>query len=233
MSGARVALVTGANRGIGLEVCRQLAERGLVVVLTARDGERGEEAAASLAGAGAVHSCTLDVRSDASVHEAFSFIERRFGALDVLVNNAAIYPDPGRRVLEVDPEQYGETFDVNTLGPLRLCQAFVPGMLARDYGRVVNVSSEIGRGAALREDTPSYRVSKAALNALTRMVAHAARGRNVLVNAADPGWVRTDMGGRKAPRNVEKGAETIVWLATMEDGGPSGRLFRDRAPIEW
>lgn len=202
-------------------------------MLTARDAVRGEQAAAALANAGEVQFHPLDVQSDGSVREVRAFVERHFGALDALVNNAAIYPDPGRLVLDVEPDLFRLTFDVNTLGALRLCQAFVPGMRERDYGRVVNVSSEIGRIVHMREDTPSYRLSKAALNALTRMVAHATRGRNVLVNAADPGWVQSEMGGLKAPRSVEKGAETIVWLATLEDGGPSGGLFRDRTPIEW
>ena len=160
-------------------------------------------------------------------------IQAEIGDIDVLVNNAAVYPDEGRSVLEVELDTFHATMDTNFFGPLALCQAFVPGMMRRGYGRVVNVSSGAGQLATMGDFAPSYSASKAALNALTRMVADATRGRNVLVNAVDPGWVRTQMGGPGAPRSIEQGVDTLVWLATLPDGGPTGGFFHDRKLIPW
>ena len=231
---AHTAAVTGANRGIGLEVCRQLAQRGYRVVLTGRDRDQGEAAARSLAQGGfEVVYQMLDVADPKSIQLFKRTVETELGGIDVLVNNAAIYPDQGQSVLEVELHVFHETMETNFFGPLALCQAFIPGMQARGYGRVVNVSSGAGQISTMRDYTPSYNASKAALNALTRMVADAAKGANVLVNAVDPGWVRTQMGGPGAPRSVEKGAETIVWLATLPDGGPTGAFFKDRKPVPW
>jgi NAD(P)-dependent dehydrogenase (short-subunit alcohol dehydrogenase family) len=152
------------------------------------------------------------------------------------VNNAAAYLDEGVSVLDVELDTVRATMENNLYGPLLLCQALVPGMIRRGYGRVVNVSSGAGQLSSMADYAPSYSISKAGLNALTRMVADAARSagaKNVLVNAVDPGWVRTDMGGAGAPRSVEQGVDTIVWLATLPDGGPTGGFFHDRKPIPW
>ena len=229
-----VALVTGANRGMGLETCRALAQRGYQVILTSRDQQLGQQAAQPFVQRGlSVTSFALDVTNEGSIQHLQRVLEERFGGVDVLVNNAAIYPDKGRSVLEVEPETFRATMETNFYGPLLLCQAWVPGMITRGYGRVVNVSSRAGQLSAMGDFAPAYSASKAALNALTRIVADAARGSNVLVNAVDPGWVRTRMGGPAASRSVELGAETIVWLATLPDGGPTGGFFHDRQPIPW
>lgn len=230
---AKIVLVTGANRGIGLEVCRQLASQGLRVILTARDPERGEEAARRLAREGGdVTFCPLDVTDPAAVDAAQAFVAQQFGRLDVLVNNAALYPDEAVSLFDIPLPTVEETLAVNLFGPLRLSQAFVPEMRRRGYGRVVNVSSSSGQLSTMGGGAGAYAISKAALNALTRIIAAEAGGQ-VKVNAVDPGWVRTEMGGPGAPRSVAQGADTIVWLATLPDSGPSGGFFRDRRPMDW
>jgi NAD(P)-dependent dehydrogenase (short-subunit alcohol dehydrogenase family) len=229
-----VALVTGANRGIGLETCRALAERDYRVILTSRDQSMGQQAAQSLLQQGlSVAYFELDVTDVGSIQQLEQVVELQYGGVDVLVNNAGIYPDQGRSVLEVEPETFQATMATNFYGPLLLCQAWVPGMITRGYGRVINVSSGLGQLATMGDYAPAYSASKAALNALTRMVADATRAANVLVNAVDPGWVRTRMGGPAASRSIEEGIDTIVWLATLPEGGPTAGFFHDRQAIPW
>jgi len=204
------------------------------VVLASRDPARGEAAATELGAAGLeVRAAELNVADSASVRRLATSLERDLGGVDVLINNAAILLDEEGDVLRIPDESFRASFETNVMGPLRLCQALVPGMRARGYGRVVNVSSGAGQLAGMSGYAPAYSLSKAALNALTRLVAHEARGRNVLVNAVDPGWVRSDMGGPSATRSLEQGADTIVWCATLPDGGPSGGFYHDRKPIPW
>jgi NAD(P)-dependent dehydrogenase (short-subunit alcohol dehydrogenase family) len=234
----RVALVSGANRGIGLEVVRQLGKLGMIAVLGSRDPDKGATAAGRLASAGVeAPVVALDVTDAGSIASAVADVVERFGRIDVLVNNAGIALDGSRSpvssVLEVSPEIVARTLDANTLGPLRLIQAVVPAMQARGYGRIVNVSSGLGQISGMGGSWPGYRMSKAALNALTRIVAAEVGSANIKVNAVSPGWVRTDMGGQEAPRSVAQGADTIVWLATLPDDGPSGLFFEDRKPIAW
>jgi len=230
----RIAVVTGANRGIGFEACRQLARRGIHVILTSRDETKGRAAAQTLQTEGLDVGCHhLEVSDRASIHRLRDFVERDYGRLDILVNNAGVYLDDRHRLLDVDYDLLRLTIDVNAYGPLLLTQAFVPLMKKHGYGRIVNVSSGIGELSSLGSSWPAYRLSKIMLNLQTRIIAGELRGTNVLINAMCPGWVRTDMGGPGAPRSAEEGADTIVWLATLPDGGPQGGYFRDRKPIDW
>ncbi len=230
----RTALVTGANRGIGLEICRLLARLGYRVILTSRDEGKGLEAVKTLStGGGEVLFHPLDVSDQASILGMRDFVVSRFGAADILINNAAILPDPFGRILNVDVGRFRAALETNTLGPLMLCQAFIPMMCAQNYGRVVNVSSGAGQIGNMVNDMPAYRLSKIALNGQTLMLAKSVRRYNILVNAACPGWVRSEMGGPNAERSLEQGADGIVWLATLPDGGPNGGFFRDRKQIPW
>jgi NAD(P)-dependent dehydrogenase (short-subunit alcohol dehydrogenase family) len=229
----RVALVTGANRGLGLETSRQLLDRGLRVVMTGRD-ERALQLTTDTLGAGdRALALRMDVTDPASIAAAYDIITKQFGAVDVLVNNAAVLLFENSDVLSIPPDGFRDTFDTNLFGVIEVCRVFVPSMAERGYGRIVNVSSRAGQLKTMSTYAPAYSMSKAALNAFTRIVAATCQGRGVLANAVDPGWVRTDMGGPSAPRSVEQGADTIVWLATLPDKGPSGRFFHDRRPIDW
>jgi NAD(P)-dependent dehydrogenase (short-subunit alcohol dehydrogenase family) len=234
----RIALVTGANRGIGLEIVRQLARRGLTTVLAARDLTKGQAAAASLSTEGLdVAAVAIDVTEGESVRAGVADLLARFGRIDVLVDNAGIlnecFSPEDASVFEAPIDLVMQTFATNTVGPLRLIEAIVPGMRERGYGRVVNLSSGAGQLSEMGSGFPAYRMSKAALNALTRLTAAELGPGGVKINAMCPGWVRTDMGGPNATRTVEKGAETAVWLATLPADGPSGGFFRDRKPIPW
>ena len=232
---ARIALVTGGNRGIGFEICRQLATTGVQVVLTARDPGKGRAAVKQLQDEGLpVEFHRLDVTSCRSIRACIAAVGERRGRIDVLVNNAGIMIDPrGSRFLDSKLDAYRDTLETNFLGPLQLAQAVVPLMKANRYGRIVNLSSGLGQLEEMGTGTPAYRISKTALNALTRILSTEFGESNILVNSMCPGWVRTGMGGDSAPRTPEQAADTALWLATLPDGGPSGGFFRDRKPIAW
>ena len=232
-----VALVTGAYRGLGLETCRRLAQAGYAVILTARKPEVGLKAAQSLRASGlevAFHP--LDVTREEHVKALAGHISETYGRLDVLVNNAGIFPDsepgmPPNSALHADPASLLAGFETNTLGPFRLCQAMIP--LMRGGGRVVNVSSGMGQLSEMNGCCPAYRISKTALNALTRIFADELQDTAIKVNSVCPGWVRTEMGGKEAPLSVAEGAEGILWAATLPDDGPSGGFFRHGQAIDW
>jgi NAD(P)-dependent dehydrogenase (short-subunit alcohol dehydrogenase family) len=221
----RTALVSGGNRGLGLEVCRQLARQGFRVLLGSRDLERGRRACREVDAT----PVELDVSDAASVARLVA----AHPEVDILVNNAGVYLEKGRRALETDEAAMRATLETNLLGAWRLARAFVPGMAARGWGRVVNVSSGMGQLSDMGSGALAYRLSKTGLNVLTRVLAAELDPRRVKINSACPGWVRTDMGGPNATRSVAEGADTIVWLATLTEDGPSGGFFRDRRPIAW
>ena len=227
----RVALVSGGNRGIGLEVCRRLAEEGLTVILGSRDEERGRQAAEGLSGEVVVRQ--LDVADAGSVERLAASVESDFGRLDVLVNNAAVSNDDGQSGAEADLERVGAALEANLFGAWRLSEAAIPHMRRERYGRIVNVSTGLAALEDMGGGSPGYRISKTSLNALTRILASELRGSGILVNAVNPGWVQTDMGGQNANRTVEEGADGVVWAATLPNNGPTGGFFRDRRHVAW
>ena len=229
MSG--IALVTGGNRGIGLEVCRQLADLNMTVILGSRDAAKGERAGGRL-NRKQVIPYQLDVSDPASIDRVQAWVKAEFGALDILINNAAIHYDTWQKAINADLEVVREAFETNVYGPWRLCQMFLPLLRRSAHPRIVNVSSGGGALHGMGGGTPAYSMSKAALNALTLMLADELRRDGILVNAVCPGWVATDMGGTGG-RPVADGARGIVWAATLPDGGPSGGFFRDQRRIEW
>jgi NAD(P)-dependent dehydrogenase (short-subunit alcohol dehydrogenase family) len=232
-----VAVVTGAYRGLGRETCRQLGALGHTVILTARKEQEGRAATEALREEGLdIHFHALDVTDEASIQLFASFVRDTFGRLDVLVNNAGIFPDPppgsGKDgVFDAALQTVRAGLETNTLGPLRLCQALIP--LMEGNGRVVNVSSGMGQLSDMNGCCPGYRLSKTALNAVTRVFADELKSTNVKVNAVCPGWVRTQMGGPNAELSVVDGTKGIVWAATLPDDGPSGGFFRHGAEIDW
>ncbi len=237
MSDRPVALVTGAYRGLGLETGRQLAELGHTVILTARRQPEGRAVAEGLAAGGlAVRFHPLDVTEESSIQALVAHVRDTEGRLDVLVNNAGIFPDPPPgssrdSVFSAELESVRRGLETNALAALRLCQVLIPLMQGR--GRVVNVSSGMGQLQEMNGCCPGYRLSKVALNAVTRIFADELRNTGVKVNSVCPGWVRTDMGGESAPLSVQEGAAGIVWAATLPDDGPSGGFFRHGEPIAW
>lgn len=227
-----IALVTGANRGIGFEVVRQLARQGMTVILGARDLEKGQTAAEQLTSENLnVLPSQLDISSQASINQLAAQVEE-LGQLDILVNNAGILYDTWQKPSTADLDVVHEAFETNTFGAWRMCKTFIPLIRRSEHGRIVNVSSEAGSLASMSGSTPAYSASKAALNALTRMLAAELRGTGILVNSVCPGWVATEMGGAGG-RPVEQGAASVVWAATLPDNGATGGFFRDGKPLPW
>ena len=235
----KIAVLTGGNRGIGFETCRQLAKRGMKVVLAARDEARGRAAAQRLRDEGLdVDPARLDVADDESVRQFAEFVRKAYGRVDVLVNNAGImidmkdsWSEGAASVLKAKVETIRRTMETNAYGALRVVQALLP-LLPRDGARIINVSSGMGQLTDMNGGWAGYRMSKTALNALTRIFADELKDTGIRVNSICPGWVKTDMGGAGAPRTTEQAADTIVWLATERDV-PTGGFFRDRKPIPW
>jgi NAD(P)-dependent dehydrogenase (short-subunit alcohol dehydrogenase family) len=230
----RVAVVTGANRGIGLEVCRQLAAAGVRVVLTGRDRAAIETAAGDLRARHLdVSPAVMDITDDDSIRSCARQVLEQFARVDILVNNAAVLIDGDSHLLAIPIAHFRATFEANVFGAIAVAQAFVPAMIERRRGSVVNVSSGAGQLSSMGTYAPAYSVSKAALNAFTIQLAAATHGNGVMVNCVDPGWVRTRMGGSNATKSVEQGADTIVWLALQTPNGPTGKFFSNRRAIDW
>jgi NAD(P)-dependent dehydrogenase (short-subunit alcohol dehydrogenase family) len=226
----RIALVTGGNRGIGFEVCRQLAACGFGVVLGARDPAKGEAAARAISGG--VRSIALDVGDPRAPDRVIGELHDQNIHIDVLVNNAAVHYDTWQSVENADWSIVREAFEINLFGAWRMAQAVAPMMRIAGWGRIVNVSSESDSLASMGSGTPAYSTSKAALNALTRVLAAELSGSGVLVNAVCPGWTATDMGGRGG-RPVTAGAVSVLWAVELPDDGPTGGFFRDGQPLQW
>jgi len=224
---------------MGLEICRQLLGKGVSIAIGSRDSARGKKAAAQLAEEvkpeiARIMSFPLDVTRQESVTRFSAAVEDIFGGVDILVNNAGVMLEAREGKLEhTTPKMFREILDVNVIGAVMMCQAFVPLMKKFGYGRIVNMSSGLGQLERMGQGLPAYRISKAALNALTRTLAAELIGAGILVNAVSPGWVKTDMGGPNAERTVEEGVETAVWLCLLPSAGPTGSFFRDRKAIPW
>ncbi len=237
----KIAVVTGANKGIGFEICRQLLDQDYRVILTARDPDRGQAATAQLlATSPAIEFFKLDVTSQADVDRLSKYLQTRYLRCDVLVNNAGIFPDQRDdlendwpSILTAKLETIQKGLETNTYGALRLCQAIIPLMQQNHYGRIVNVSSGMGQLSDMNGCCPGYRISKTALNVITRVIADELKDTDILINSLCPGWVKTDLGGDGATREVSEGADTAIWLAMLPTGGPSGLFFRDRQVIPW
>lgn len=233
-SAEKVALVTGANRGMGREAARQLAARGYHVVAAVRDEASGHQAVREIQAAGGRASVlSMDVSSSDSIARALEQLHAFADRLDVLINNAGIYPDEGLSILTLPREQLARTLATNTIGPLEVTQACLPLLRRARQARVINISSGYGQLSGLSADVPSYCLSKLALNGLTIMLADALRKDQIAVNAVCPGWVRTDMGGAGATLSVEEGVDTAIWLATEAPQEATGHLFRNRQEVDW
>jgi NAD(P)-dependent dehydrogenase (short-subunit alcohol dehydrogenase family) len=231
----RLILVTGGNRGLGLETCRELAKAGHEVILTSRDAKKGEEQVKALrAEGGTLHFLSLDIADSGSIQALVKQIQQKWGRLDVLINNAGILLDKdAKKSPEAHRQLLEETLTTNVVGTYELCDRLAPLMKEKGYGRIVNVSSGLGQLSEPHSEYAAYSISKTALNAVTVVFANQYQGTNVLINSVCPGWVKTDMGGESAPRSLQEGVSGIIWAATLPDQGPTGKFFRDGKPINW
>jgi NAD(P)-dependent dehydrogenase (short-subunit alcohol dehydrogenase family) len=238
----RIALVTGANKGLGFEISRQLGKLGITILLGSRDKKRGQAAVEKLKSEGIdAHLLIIDVTHDPSTLRAADFIAQEYGHLDILVNNAGIMENPTLKASTTPHDILRDVFDTNFFGAVSVTQAMLPLLRKSDAGRIVNMSSSLG-SLTLQADPAGpfaemkvfdYDASKAALNSLTIHLAHELRDTPIKVNSACPGWVKTDMGGPEAPGTIESGADTPVWLATLPADGPTGGFFNSRKPVPW
>jgi NAD(P)-dependent dehydrogenase (short-subunit alcohol dehydrogenase family) len=230
----KITLVTGANRGIGLELCKQLAEKGYKVLMGSRDLEKGKNSAAKLKELNLdIVPVELDLHNPETLQNTYRFVKEQFGRLDVLINNAGIYCDGNHRLAELPTGVLEGTMNTNFFAPYQMVRTFLPLMQKNNYGRIINVSSGFGQMSEMRAPGyGSYKISKLALNGLTQVLAAEVSG-NIKINAVCPGWVRTDMGGSNAPRSVEEAAQSILWLTEIDEHGPNGGFFRDGEEISW
>jgi NAD(P)-dependent dehydrogenase (short-subunit alcohol dehydrogenase family) len=237
-----VVLITGANKGIGFEIARQLGKRGMMIIVAARNPQRGEQAVARLKDEGVdARAVVLDVTDQKTIDAATRVVEREFGRLDVLVNNAGIQIEAGLKPSEVPPDVLRHTYETNVFGPVAVTQALLPLLKKSRAGRIVNLST--GLGSLTQNNDPSYpffavkhlayNSSKTALNAVTVQFAHELKDTPIKVNAADPGYTATDFNNHKGTRTVEQGAAIAVRLATLGPDGPTGGFFNDAGPLPW
>lgn len=226
------ALVTGGNKGIGFTIVQKLLKNGFEGILAARSLDKAKDAIKQLSSSN-LRPLELNVSDDGSIERAIGQLNQDIDSLDVLINNAGIYPDEGVNILTVSRELLTQTMNTNAFGAIRVTQALMPLLSKASNARVVNVSSGYGQLESLSADVPSYCLSKLALNGATIMLSEALQSQGIMVNAIDPGWVATDMGGSSAPRTPEQGADTAVWLATDAPANLSGKLFHDRHPVSY
>lgn len=239
----KIALVTGANKGIGLETARQLGQREMTVLLGARDAARGEIAAEALKKEGIdARAIVIDVTNEASIRKAAERVEKEFGRLNILINNAGVMQQEADTIISEMPlEVWRATFEANFFGLIATTQAFLPLLRKSDAGRIVNLSSILGSitfhatpGSPVYDaKRPAYDVSKSAVNAYTVHLAYELKDTKIKVNAAHPGWVKTEMGGEEAPMELEEGAKTSVTLATLGADGPSGVFVHMGETLPW
>lgn len=234
MKNKQIALVTGGNRGIGFELVKQLALKGFKVILASRDSKRGQESAQKLKESNLdVSFVVMDVENQESIRQAATYVNEKYGRLDVLINNAGVYLDEYEKLLTMDSSMLEKTMKINFFGVYHVIYTFIPLMKKQGYGRIINVSSELGALSEMCvQGTGAYKLSKLALNGLTQLVASEVE-EDIKINAVCPGWVSSDMGGPTAPRTPKQAAESILWLATIGSDGPNGGFFRDGRPISW
>jgi len=237
----RIAVVTGANKGIGLEICKQLLQNDFYVILTARTERKGQDAISLLSTISSdIEFFKLDVTRQEDVSALSQYISEKFTHCDVLINNAGIFPDPRDdpdnnwpSILTADIKHIQQGIECNSYGTLRMCQALIPLMQKNNYGRIVNISSGMGQLSDMNGGCPGYRISKTAVNVITRIIADELQNTNILINSMCPGWVKTDMGGPGATRELAEGADTAIWLSMLDDNNPGGLFYRDRQVIPW
>ncbi|MCH8927987.1 MAG: SDR family oxidoreductase [Candidatus Marinimicrobia bacterium] len=230
----KIAVVTGGNRGIGFQVCRDIAKKGFKVLLTARNSEKGMESAEILQSEGLdVTFYELDVSSAESIDTFYNRVAEEFGRIDVLVNNAAIIPDARSSGLSLEIQELQVSLETNVYGIILLSQKIITLMIKNNYGRIINMSSGMGQFADMGSGYLAYRISKTAVNTITKVLANETDSHNIQINSVDPGWVKTEMGGAGASLSVEEGADTIVWLSTQPDDSPTGMFYKKRKIIPW
>lgn len=230
----KVALVTGGNRGIGYELVKQLALKGFKVILASRNPEKGHKAVQQLRESNLdVSFVSIDVDNQESINQASTTVNERYGRLDVLINNAGVYLDENKKLVVMDPSILEKTMATNFFGVYHVIRSFIPLMEKQGYGRIINVSSEYGAMSEMSHPgVGAYKLSKFTLNGLTRLLAAEIHG-DIKINAVDPGWVSSDMGGPSASRTPNQAAESILWLTTIGPEGPNGGFFRDGIRIDW
>lgn len=234
----KIAIVTGANRGLGLAVSEALAQRGFKVIMAMRSPDKAQKIVNSLKTKDLdIVPMKLDLSQEKSIQDFVETVKREYGYVDVLVNNAGILIDSedggNASIFKTKSSTIQKTFATNTLGPFLLTQKLFPLMQQEGYGRIVNVSSGMAQLSEPQSASAAYRLSKTALNMVTNLFASEVRGLDICVNSVSPGWVRTDMGGPHADRSIEQGIRGILWAATLPKGGPNGGFFRDGEPLNW